>query len=196
MCLLLVFSADVLPADEDQNAPDSNEEEQVRSVSISTGPDGKVTWIFERNLGTAHGDAVVKYDDIVLKADHIWADLNTEVVEAQGNVILEMQDQTIKADSMLFDLRSKKGTMQNGVSFDDPWYNSGKKMSRFNSEESFIEKGSMTSCSLDHPHYSFEASQIIAHLKKELIGWKKLPPSKQLIRPYRASCLYGSKTWY
>ena len=149
---------------------DSQQAKLSRTVSISTGPDGKVTWFFGKNLGTAHGDAVVQYEDITLKADHVWADLDKEVIEAQGNVNLEMEDQTVTAEFMLFDLKNKKGIMEDGVSFDNPWYHSGKEMSRLNEEDSFIEKGAMTSCSLNHPHYCFEASQIVIHLKKELVA--------------------------
>ena len=170
LCFLLAFSINVFPAAEDQSDPEPHQAEQGRTVSISAGPDGKVTWLFGRNLGTAHGNAVVKYDDIVLKADHIWADLDVEVIEAQGNVNLEMKDQTITARHMLFDLKSKKGIMKDGLSFDNPWYNSGEEMSRLTAEDSLIEKGVMTSCSLSHPHYSFDASQIVVHLKKELVA--------------------------
>jgi parvulin-like peptidyl-prolyl isomerase len=184
LCLLLAVSANVFPAEEDQSEgtsplskpqsldgdSDSQQGKPGRTVSISTGPDGKVTWFFGKDLGTAHGDAVVEYEDVILKADHVWADLAAEVIEAQGNVKLEMKDQTITAEHMLFDLKDKKGMMKDGLSFDNPWYHSGKEMSRLNDEDSLIEKGAMTSCSLDHPHYFFEASQIVIHLKKELVA--------------------------
>ena len=170
-CLLLfALSTNAFPAEESQDDPDSQQVDSGRTVSISTGSGGKVTWLLGKNLGTAHGDAVVEYEDVTLKADHIWADLDAEVVEAQGNVRMEMKDQTITADHMLFDLKSKKGIMKDGLSFDDPWYNSGKEMSRLNVDDSIIEKGAMTSCSLSHPHYFFEASNIVIHLKKEMIA--------------------------
>jgi parvulin-like peptidyl-prolyl isomerase len=169
-CALFVLPTEVFPAEENQSDPDSQQTKQTRTVSISTGPDGKVTWMLGKNLGVAHGDAVVEYEDIILKADHVWADMDKEVVEAQGNVNLKIEDQTITAQHLLFDLKKKKGIMKDGMSFDDPWYNAGKEMSRLNENDSFIEKGSMTSCSLDHPHYSFTASNIIIHLNKELIA--------------------------
>lgn len=168
LSLLLPFSFEVFPAEESQT--DSQKENQGRTVTITAGPDGKVTWFFGKNLGIAHGNAVVKYEDITLTADHVWADLNVEVIEAQGNVKLEMKDQTVTANYMIFDLKNKKGIMQNGMSFDDPWYNAGKEMTRLSETDSFIKRGSVTSCSLNHPHYSFEASKIVIHIKKELIA--------------------------
>lgn len=168
--LLLAFSINVSPAEENQSDPESQEAEQSRKVSISAGPDGKVTWLLNKNLGFASGSAIVEYEDIVLKAERVWADMDKEVIEAQGDVSLEMKDQTIKAQHMVFDLKTKRGIMKDGLSFDDPWYNAGEEMSRLSEEDSFIEKGSMTSCSLDHPHYCFEASNIVIHLKKELLA--------------------------
>ena len=170
-CLLLFgLPSNSFPADEDQSDPNPDASKQSRTVSISTGADGKVTWLLGKKLGTAHGDAVVKYDDITLKADHVWADMSAEVIEAKGNITLEMKDQTITAEHMLYDLKNKKATMVNGLSFDDPWYNSGEEMYRLGEESSFIEKGVMTSCSLDRAHYYFEASQIVIHPKQELIA--------------------------
>ncbi len=170
LSLLFTFSTSIFPAEEEQSDSDSEQTKKYRTISITTGPGGKVTWFFDKNIGMAHGDAIVEYDDIILKADHIWANMETELVEAQGNIKLKMGDQLITADHMLFDLRKKKGIMKDGVSFDDPWYHSGEEMHRYSEEGTLIEHGGMTSCSLDPPHYSFEASQIVIHLKKELIA--------------------------
>jgi len=170
LLLLLNLSSNVFPVEEDQSEPDSQQVKKQRTVSISTGPDGKVKWLFGKNLGIAHGAAVVEYDDVILKADHIWADLNLEVIEARGNVILETKDQTVASNYMLFDLRSKKGIMKDGTSLDDPWYYSGETMSRLDADNSYIESGIMTSCSLDQPHFYFEASRIVIHLNQEIIA--------------------------
>ena len=170
LSLLFIFPNSIFPAEEESSDSDPEQTKKYREISITTGPGGKVTWIFGENVGMAHGNAIVEYDDIILKADHIWANMDTEMVEAKGNVKLNMDNQIITAEHMLFDLRKKKGIMRDGVSFDDPWYHSGKKMSRYSSDATLIEKGAMTSCSLDHPHYSFEASQLVVRLKKELIA--------------------------
>lgn len=183
--LLFAFSPQVLPADENENNPQSNLEDTIssdseesekkeavvtRTVNMTAGPNGKVTWFIGKNLGIAQGNAVVKYQDVTLKADHIWVDMDKEVVEAEGNVYLDTKGQSITARKMLFDLKSKKGIMIDGISYDNPWYNSGEEMTRLNAQDSYIEHGAITSCSLTHPHYSFEASQIVIHLKKEIIA--------------------------
>ncbi|MBM3283343.1 hypothetical protein FJY90_03745, partial [Candidatus Gottesmanbacteria bacterium] len=179
--LSFITSKEALPADENNNnsdpqnaipsLPDSGKKDKsYKTVTINAGPNGKVIFFTGKNLGIAHGNAVVKYEDVILKADHVWADLDKEVLEAEGNVRLETKDQNVTAKHLLFDLKNKKGLIIDGVSFDDPWYNSGKEMTRFDAQNYFIRHGGMTSCSLEHPHYSFEASQIVIHLKKEIIA--------------------------
>ncbi len=151
-------------------AEEETEKKSRRTVSINAGPGGKVVWLFDKNMGKAYGNAIVKYDDVTLIADQIWADMDAEIVEAAGHVTLQTKDQTLMANHMLFDLKNKKGKLTDGLSLDEPWYYFGGNMSRINEKDSFIEKGSMTSCSLDHPHYSFEASGIVIHLEDELVA--------------------------
>ena len=174
------FPVIVLP-DESASQPTTNEAnsttpsttqpgEKVRTVSIKAGPGGKVVWFFDQNLGKANGNAVVKYEDVTLIADNVWADMDAEIIEASGNVSLQTKDQTLMAKHLLFDLKNKKGELQDGMSVDTPWYYYGRSMYRISQKDSLIEKGLMTSCSLDHPHYSFEASSIVIHLEKELVA--------------------------
>jgi len=66
LSLIYISSSHILAAEEEQSEAD-----QYREVSITTGPDGKVSWFLNKNMGIAHGAAVVEYGDIVLKADHI-----------------------------------------------------------------------------------------------------------------------------
>jgi len=146
------------------------EQKKPRTVSIKAGPGGKVVWFFDQNLGKAYGSAIVKYEDITLTADKVWADMDAEIIEAEGNVILQSKEQTLMAKHILFDLKNKKGKLIDGMSVDTPWYYYGKVMYRINQKDSFIEKGMMTSCALDHPHYSFETSSIVIHLEKELVA--------------------------
>ncbi|MGQ9607724.1 MAG: peptidylprolyl isomerase [bacterium] len=148
----------------------NDEEKHIRKVSITAGPNGKVVWLFDRNLGSAYGNATVLYEDVTLTADSMWADMDAEIIEASGNVNLKMKDQVLMADHLLFDLKNKKGILTDGLNIDEPWFYYGGKMSRLNEKESFIEDGAMTSCNLNNPHYLFEASKIVVHLRKELVA--------------------------
>jgi len=163
-------SSEMNPVKPSTNQTDNTDQKKNKTVSIKAGPGGKVVWFFDQNLGKAYGSAIVKYEDVTLTADKVWADMDAEIIEAEGNVILQTKDQTLMAKHILFDLKNKKGVLKDGMSVDTPWYYYGKSMYRLSKNDSLIEKGMMTSCSLDHPHYSFEASSIVIHLGKELVA--------------------------
>ncbi|HGE71208.1 TPA: hypothetical protein ENX78_10260, partial [Candidatus Poribacteria bacterium] len=154
----------------DVTTQEKKEEPKSKTVSIKAGPNGKVSWWVDKNLGKAHGGAIVKYEDVTLIADNIWADMDSEVIEASGNVTMQSKDQVLMANFMIFDLKTKKGILKEGLSIDTPWFYYGKSMTRLTQKDSLIEGGLMTSCALDHPHYSFEASSIVIHLDKELVA--------------------------
>jgi hypothetical protein len=192
LCLfycLLIFPAIVFSEEQPQNdnkattttssdtsnvtQPDKSDKKadpKPKTVSIKAGPNGKVTWWTGKNLGKVHGGGIVKYEDVTLIADDIWADMDAEVIEASGNVSLQSKDQILMAKHLIFDLKTKKGILKDGLSMDTPWFYYGKSMSRLSEKNSLIEGGMMTSCSLDYPHYSFEASSIVIHLEKELVA--------------------------
>ena len=156
-------------SDKTNLVPPSNGKPKPKTISIKASK-GKVSWWTEKNLGKAHGGAIVKYEDVTLIADDIWADMDAEVIEASGNVSLQSKDQILMAKHLIFDLKTKKGVLKDGLSIDTPWFYYGKSMSRLSEKDSLIEGGMMTSCSLDHPHYSFEASSIVIHLGKDLVA--------------------------
>lgn len=179
---ILAISSNVLTDEQNTMQPQETEvtttnptetkpnEAKKKAVSIKAGPNGKVVWLFDKNMGKAYGSAIVKYEDVTLIADQVWADMDAEIIEASGHVTLQTKDQILMANHLIFDLKNKKGKLKDGLSLDEPWYYFGGTMSRINEKDSFIEKGSMTSCSLDHPHYSFEASSIVIHLEEELVA--------------------------
>ena len=49
--------------------------------------------IVNKNLVEIHGQALVKTEEIVLWADHIWADFDKDMVKAYGNVKLVVGDE-------------------------------------------------------------------------------------------------------
>ena len=126
--------------------------------------------IMSNNFVQIHGNALIKSQEVVLHADHIWADFNDNVMRASGNVRLIIDEEVTFADDLIFDLETKKGIARDGFTFDDPWYFSGSDIFKIEDDESYIRGGRLTTCSLKQPHFYFSASQIIVKLNKELIA--------------------------
>jgi len=117
-----------------------------------------------------HGKALLKYQNVVLYADHVWANFDTYILKAEGNIYLQVSGEDTHAEQLIYNLKSKKGLIRKGTSYDSPWYYEGEEILKIDEEESLLQKGSLTTCSLKYPHYYFEASKIFVKINKELIA--------------------------
>ena len=122
------------------------------------------------NFVHIHGNGLIKFEDVVLYADHIWADFNENIMRASGNVRLIVGNEKTFADELIYNLETKKGIVRNGYTYNDPWYYRGTEIFKVEAEESYVRSGSLTTCSLKYPHYYFTASQIVVRIDKELIA--------------------------
>ena len=67
------------------------------------------------NFVQIHGDALVKFEDVILRADHIWADFDENLLRASGNVHLKVGDEETYSDELVFNLETKKGNRQRWI---------------------------------------------------------------------------------
>ncbi len=126
--------------------------------------------ILQDNFVQIHGDALIKYDNITLRADHVWADFNENLMRASGNVYLKVGEEETYSDELVFNLETKKGIARNGFTFSDPWYFGGSEVFKIEDNRSYIRSGTLTTCSLKYPHYHFSVSRVIVKMNQEMIA--------------------------
>ncbi len=126
--------------------------------------------ILQDNFVQIHGNALIKYEDVVLRADHVWADFNDNLVRAAGNVYLKVGNEETFSDELVFNLETKKGIARNGYTFSDPWYFGGSEIFKIEDNKSYIRSGRLTTCSLKYPHYHFSVSEVIVRMNQEMIA--------------------------
>ncbi len=126
--------------------------------------------ILQDNFVQIHGNALIKFEDVVLRADHVWADFNENIMRAAGNVYLKVGSEETYSDELVFNLETKKGIARNGYTFSDPWYFGGSEIFKIEDNRSYIRGGSLTTCSLKHPHYHFSVSEVIIKMNQEMIA--------------------------
>ncbi len=122
------------------------------------------------NFVQIHGDALVKFEDVILRADHVWADFDENLMRASGNVHLQIGDEETYSDELVFNLETKKGIARNGFTYSDPWYFGGSEIFKIEEDKSYVRGGTLTTCSLEHPHYYFSVSEVIVRMNQELIA--------------------------
>ena len=122
------------------------------------------------NFVQIHGNALIKHEDVILRADHIWADFDENLLRASGNVHLKVGNEETYSDELIFNLETKKGIARNGFTYSDPWYFGGSEIFKIEEDRSYIRGATLTTCSLKHPHYYFSVTEVIVRMNQELIA--------------------------
>ncbi|MCG9128322.1 peptidylprolyl isomerase [Candidatus Poribacteria bacterium] len=176
-------SAPIVP--ETENNSNTEEEQETDSAEIApiktldpetmTPEEGTVLGdgeevILHENFVQIHGDALIKYDNVILRADHVWADFSDNLMRASGNVYLKVGEEETYSDELVFNLETKKGIARNGYTFSDPWYFGGSEIFKIEDNKTYIKGGTLTTCSLKHPHYHFSVSEVIIRMNEEMIA--------------------------
>ena len=169
-------AADVETPDSPEQAQETDEDKSERlnpetdipeeGMVIGDGDDMSIV----DNFVQIHGNALIKYEDVILRADHVWADFDENLLRASGNVHLKVGNEETYSDELIFNLETKKGIARNGFTYSDPWYFGGSEIFKIQEDRSYIRGASLTTCSLKHPHYYFSVTEVIVRMNQELIA--------------------------
>ena len=77
------------PSEEEESAsarlnPETDTPEE--GMVIGDGDDMSIV----DNFVQIHGNALIKFEDVILRADHVWADFDENLMRASGNVHLKV----------------------------------------------------------------------------------------------------------
>ncbi len=154
--------------EEDSGSERLNPETDVPGEGMVIGDGDDLAMV--DNFVQIHGNALIKFEDVILRADHIWADFDDNLMRASGNVHLKMGNEDTYSDELIFNLDTKKGIARNGFTFSDPWYFGGSEIFKIEEDRSYIRGASLTTCSLKYPHYYFSVSEVIVRKDQEMIA--------------------------
>ena len=164
---------------QEPDAADETEEEEATSERLDPETDvpeeGTVlgdgdSVLMVDNFVQIHGNALVKFEDVILRADHIWADFDENLMRASGNVHLKVGDEVTYSDELVFNLETKKGIARDGFTYSDPWFFGGSEIFKIEENKSYVRGATLTTCSLKYPHYYFSVSEVIVRMNQELIA--------------------------
>ena len=166
--------AETEPPDSEEQAQEENGSERLNpetdvpeeGMVIGDGDDMSIV----DNFVQIHGNALIKHGDVILRADHVWADFDENLLRASGNVHLKVGNEETYSDELVFNLETKKGIARNGFTYSDPWYFGGSEIFKIEEDRSYIRGATLTTCSLEHPHYYFSVTQVIVRMNQELIA--------------------------
>ena len=150
---------------DDSLALDSINRKRKNGIDSPVEYEAEDSLTYEGATGLAHlyGNSSVKYQDMDLKSDKIYMNLDSSLVHATGskdttgNVfgtpVFVMGTDTYESDTMAFNFKTKKGLISGVYTQQDEGFLTSEISKRNDKGEMFIKHGKYTTC--DHPHPDF-----------------------------------------
>ena len=150
---------------DDSLALDSINRKRKNGIDSPVEYEAEDSLTYEGATGLAHlyGNSSVKYQDMDLKSDKIYMNLDSSLVHATGskdttgNVfgtpVFVMGSDTYESDTMAFNFETKKGLISGVYTQQDEGFLTSEISKRNDKGEMFIKHGKYTTC--DHPHPDF-----------------------------------------
>jgi len=120
----------------------------------------KVEFLSETKEIEAEGNVIISYQGSTLTCDKIKVNTQTKDALAEGHVKIVSQKGEISGEKVVYNFDKSEGEIINGEIKADPFYGKGESIERINANEFRVNKGYVTTCNLEHPHYRFQAKRI------------------------------------
>jgi len=164
------------PAEETIKTENIKETETVEELDLSLKADYiSYEKIDEEDLVIAKGGALLKYQDIEVKADYLKINLTTHLLFASDKVLFKQDKTETNCGELTYNWKTKKIILLKlkaeltGEGIKGKIYYQGEKMENF-PETVELTEGSFTTCELEEPHYHIIATEMIIYPKDKIIA--------------------------
>jgi len=125
----------------------------------------RVEYYQEQKKVVGLGNVSITYKDVVLTCDRITVYLDTREGIAEGNVKVTQKDAFLTGDRMNYNFDTKKGTLLKGTYTSLPFYGKAREVDKVANKDQYnMERGYITTCDLDDPHYRLQARRVKIYL--------------------------------
>ncbi len=131
----------------------------------------KVEYFHEQRQVIGTGNISIIYKDVVLTCDRIKVYLDTREAIAEGNVKVTQKGAYFTGERINYNFDTKKGTVLQGYINAKPFYGKAEEVDKIATKEQFnLEKGYITTCDLDKPHYRLQAREVRIYLGDKVVA--------------------------
>jgi len=111
----------------------------------------------EKGIAVVEGNATLQTSTATLRADWIEMDRNQKRGTARGHVEVIKDDNVLKGSTAVYDWESSTGSITDASGVSPPWRFSAHNLIQRSPDEYLLQRGRVTSCSLDPPHYRLQS---------------------------------------
>ncbi|MCK5580159.1 MAG: LPS-assembly protein LptD [Candidatus Omnitrophica bacterium] len=108
----------------------------------------------------AEGNVSVERGGVKLLCDRVEFYNQTKIAIAEGNVVLINEEGQVSGNRLKFNFDTMKGKFEDADIFSDPFYGSGESIDKVGEEQIRMERGYLTTCDHDKPHFKFLSRKI------------------------------------
>lgn len=120
----------------------------------------RVEYLYEEKKVIGIDNVVITYKKVKLTCDKIVVQMDTKDAVAEGNVVMTQDEGVFRGQKVHYNFQTGKGTILKSEMRKEPWYFEGESASKVERKDYIVERGSLTTCDLPHPHYRIQARKI------------------------------------
>ncbi|PIQ90658.1 MAG: hypothetical protein COV71_03325 [Candidatus Omnitrophica bacterium CG11_big_fil_rev_8_21_14_0_20_41_12] len=109
---------------------------------------------------SATGNIEVTYKGSKLTCNKLRVNMQTRDGVAEGNARLQDAKGVVTGEKIIYNFADKKGVILDADFRANPYFGKAKKVEKVSDSEFIARRGYFTTCSLDQPHYRFEAKKL------------------------------------
>ena len=131
----------------------------------------KVEYFQEQKEVVGTGNISIFYRDVVLTCDRIQVYLDTREAIAEGNVKITQKGAYFTGERINYNFDTRKGTVLKGYLNARPFYGKADEVDKIANKDQFnLDRGYITTCDLQKPHYRLQARQIKIYLNDKVVA--------------------------
>ncbi|PYV36485.1 MAG: hypothetical protein DMG06_30610, partial [Acidobacteria bacterium] len=117
----------------------------------------------------AKGNVEVRYQDMLLKADQVWGNDETQDVEGEGHVYFEQARQHVNGTKFKFNLASQTGVFYEAKGKADPGFVfEASEVEKLGEDKYRIKNGFVTACEDQVPKWSFTVKDAVFRVDRRV----------------------------
>ena len=130
----------------------------------------RVEYFHEQNKVVGEGNVSITYGDVKLTCDKITVYTDTKEAICDGNVKITQPQASMEGERMNYNFSTKRGSSLDSKIKAKPFYGAAKKVEQPGDEEFDLDRGYITTCDREHPHYRIQAKEIKVYFGKKIIA--------------------------
>jgi len=130
----------------------------------------KVEYFHEEKKVIGTGNISIDYEDVKLTCKQVTVYLDTREAIAEGDVKITQKDMYLTGDRINYNFDKRTGRAIDAYVNYVPFYGKSQDVQKVSDNQTNIERGYITTCDLDKPHYRIQARQVKIYTEDKVIA--------------------------